>query len=122
MLLRVLAVLLLTTLPWSGIDAQTFNPRACGGATVVTTGGAAVVALTGKVNGYYIVNPLSATDHGLGAVEPLYIDTTTTATTTASGTNAALAPGQPFGGIFGSNTNVSVNATTSGHNFTCVRW
>jgi hypothetical protein len=119
MFLRVLAILLLTALP---LYAQTVTPRACGGATSVTTGGAAVVALTGKVNGYYIVNPLSATDQGIGAVEPLYIDTTTTATTTASGTNAALAPGQPFGGIFGSTTNVSVNAATSGHNFTCVRW
>ncbi len=122
MIFRILAALLLTAIPIYGIAAQTVTPRACGGATSVATGGTAVVALTGKVNGYYIVNPLSATDQGLGAVEPLYIDTTTTATTTASGTNAALAPGQPFGGIFGSSTNVSVNAASSGHNFTCVRW
>ncbi len=118
MFLRILPVLLLLSVPAA---AQNVKPHACDKTTVVT-GGSAVVAISGPVNGYYIVNPLTTIDEGIGTVEPLYVDTTTTATTTGSGTNTALAPGQPFYGIGGSNVAVSVNAATSSHAFSCVRW
>jgi hypothetical protein len=100
------------------------TPNACDTATVAT-GGTAVSPLstTTVLNGGYITNPLTSTDQGIGAAEALYIDPTTTATTTGNGTNLSLAAGQSF--YFPSGTdlkNVSVNAATSGHKFTCARW
>ena len=100
---------------------QPFRPRACD-VTTVSTGGTAVTAISGPVNGYYIFNPLLAVDQGIGAAEPLYIDTVGTATTSGNATNSAIAPGQAFYGIGLTNTTVSVNAATTGHAFTCVRW
>lgn len=117
---HVLWLILLLLLPATA-QAQVTKPRACNNTTVVT-GGTAVVAISGASNGYYIANPASATDQGLGSTEALYVDTTQAATTAGSGTNAALAAGQPFYGIAGSNVSVSVNAASSGHAFTCVRW
>jgi hypothetical protein len=113
--------LLLLVLGTALAHAQQVNPRPCDN-TTVATGGTAVVVISGIANGYYIYNPLTTTDQGLGTVEALYVDTTTTSTTTGSGTNTSLAAGQPFYGIPGSKVSVSVNAATSGHKFTCVRW
>lgn len=101
--------------------AQQVTPRA-GTTTTVATGGTAVTAMSGPSNGCYIVNPLTATDQGLGSVEPLYIDPTTTATTTGSTTNTAIAPGQTWFCVPYSTLPVSVNAASSGHAFVVVRW
>ncbi len=113
-------IALCCTYTWSA-QAQSVTPRACA-VTAITTGGTAVTVLTGPANGYYVFNPLSATDQGIVSAEALYIDPTQTAVTTGSGTNASLAPGQVFYGIGSSSLGVSVNAATSSHAFTCVRW
>lgn len=96
-------------------------PRACD-VTTVTTGGTAVNAFSGPVNGYYIVNPLTLADEGIVAAEPLLLNPAGAATAAANGTTEALPPGAIFAGIAGSTGPVSINAVTSGHKFTCVRW
>jgi hypothetical protein len=101
--------------------AQQVTPRG-GAVTVVTTGGTAVTAISGPSNGCYIINPLTTTDEGLGLTEPLYVDPTTAATTAGNVTNVALAPGQPWFCPANSTLPVSVNAASSGHKFTVVRW
>lgn len=117
LLLSLLAVCL--ALPaWA---QQPVAPRACALFTV-TTGTTAVSPITGPVNGGYILNPLSATDQGIGAAEVLYVDPVATATTTGNGTNNTLQPGQVYNLVPGSNQTVSVNAATSGHKFVCERW
>lgn len=116
--LLVASLLGLLALP---AGAQQTNPR--GGMTfTVATGGTAVTVMSGPSNGCYIVNPLTTTDEGISPVEPLYIDPTTTATTTGNTTNTAVAPGQPWFCIPNSSLPVSVNAATTGHKFVVVRW
>jgi len=121
---RFLAVLLLVSITALPAGAQVL--QACGGPTTVTTGGTAVTPITGPLNGYTITNPVTATDQGIGAAEPIYIDPTKAATLTGNGTNAAILPGQSYSGPFvvagTASATVSVNATTSGHKFTCTRW
>lgn len=95
---------------------------AAGTAHAIVTGGTALTAVTGPVNGCYIVNPLSATDEGISTVEPLYVNPVTTATTTGNSTTAALQPGQTFTCVPGQSTSVSVNATTTSHAFVVVKW
>lgn len=118
--LWLLALILLPAVAQAA-QAQTVKPRACN-ATTVATGGTAVVAISGQVGGYYIANPATAADQGLGSTEQLYVDPTKTATLSGNGTNAPLVAGQPFYGVGGTNVSVSVNAASSGHTFTCVRW
>jgi hypothetical protein len=99
-------------------------PRACGGVTVVATGGQAVAPYTpGSSNGGYIYNPLSATDQGIATAENLYLNPTAAAGTTGNGQTVALSPGQPWYIPAGVNLgSLTINAATSGHNFVCVRW
>jgi len=104
-----------------GARAQQVVPHACNASSVVT-GGTSTTAISGAYNGYFILNPLSAADEGLGAVEPLYVNPTGAATATGYGSTTALAPGTPFYGVPNSNVSVGVNAASSGHNFVCVRW
>jgi hypothetical protein len=89
-------------------------------ASVITTGGTAVVAVGPAPNGGFIANPASATDQGLDAVETLYVNPVTAATEAANGTTFALAPGQSWELIPGQTTNTSVNAASSGHKFSVV--
>ena len=99
-------------------------PRACTTTTVVT-GGTAVTAVSGPVNGGWIVNPLTATDQGIGAAEPLYVDNTSaTPGTTGNGTTTAIAAGGSYSLIPSTNGSyvVGINAATSGHKIACVRW
>ena len=117
---RFLVALMLCALSVPAFAQIPPQPRACN-TTTVATGGTAVTAISGPYNGYFIVNPLSATDEGV-AVEPLYVDPTTTATGTGNATNSALAPGQPYYASTPGVGPVSVNAASSGHKFTCVRW
>ena len=98
----------------SSAIAQTNNPRA-GITNTITTGGAAVNAVPSPVIGCYIVNPAAAT-------ESLFVDPTTTATTSVNGTNIALAAGQSWYCVPYSLKPVSVNALTSGHTFSVVIW
>ena len=48
--------------------------------------------------------------------------TSSNATVAGFGTNTAIAPGNSYSGIPGSTGNISVNAATNGHRFTCVHW
>ena len=90
--------------------------------SLVTTGGTAVTVLTGPANGCYITNPLTNTDEGIMTAEALYVDPTTTATTTGNGTTVSLVPGQTWFCPPYSSVAVSVNAASSGHAFVVVRW
>lgn len=94
---------------------------AAGTNSTVTTGGTAVTAVT-PTNGCQVINPLTATDEGIGAVEPLYLNIVTTATTAANGSTVALAPGQGFLCVPGQTTAVSMNAATSGHKASVFKW
>jgi hypothetical protein len=89
--------------------------------TTVTIGGTAVVALSGAVTGFYIVNPATAADQGV-TVEPLFVDPVNTATVVGNGTNSSIAAGNSYSGVPSSSATISVNAATAGHKFTCVRW
>ena len=88
--------------------------------SIVASGGTAVVAAGPTANGIIITNPLTATDQGIGSAEPLYINPVTTAGVAGNGTTFALAPGQSWSLNFGQTTNTSVNAPTSGHQFSVV--
>ena len=101
--------------------AQQVTPRP-GAVSIVTTGGTAVTAVPGPSNGCYIINPLSTADQGVSPAEPLYVDPTTAATTAGNATNTAIAPGQPWFCVPNSTVSVSVNAASSGHKYTVVRW
>ena len=82
--------------------------------STVPSGGTAVPAAPGGVNGGFITNPATAT-------EPLYVDPTgANATLGAGGTTFALQPGQTWNLIPGQTTPTTVNAATNGHSFSCV--
>ncbi len=122
MIFKTLVILLLS---FGVANAQQpLQTRACD-ADHVVTGGTPVVALTGPFNGGFIVNPLLSADQGGGSVEPLNLNLVGTAAAAGSinGTTFALPAGSTFnlpsGGLSAS---ISVNATTSGHKFTCTRW
>jgi hypothetical protein len=92
----------------------------------ISVGGTPQNAVAANPNGGYITNPYTAVDQGLGAgaaPEPLFIDPTgAAATTQANGTTFRLEPGQTWFLIPGQSTTTSVNAATSGHNFSVVNW
>jgi hypothetical protein len=86
------------------------------------TAGTAVDAIPANQAGGYVVNPLSAADQGLATAEPLYVDPTGAATTTANGTTVALQPGQSFAVIPNATTTLSVASASASHKFTAVCW
>lgn len=102
--------------------AQTRVTPSAGIVSTITTGGTAVTVLNGPANGCYITNPLTAIDQGISPAEALYIDPTTTATTTGNGTTVSLVPGQTWFCPPYSSVAVSVNAATTAHAFVVVRW
>lgn len=117
-----LAVWFLIFVPFGAL-AQTGNvtPFVCP-IVSVTTGGTAVKAIPGPVNGAVIANPSDAT-------ETLFVDQVMTATTTKSGSNYPLAAGQSWyvvphsvGPAGSAPKGVSVNAATSAHSFFCIMW
>ena len=98
-----------------------------GNASVVTSGGTAVVAVLAVpagINGGFITNPLYAADQGIATAENLYVDITgnTPGSTAGSGngTTVALSPGQTYPLVPGQTTAVLVNAASPGHKFTCI--
>ena len=91
-----------------------------GALTAVPTGGMSVVAIYGGVQGAIIWNPVTATDQGLEAAELLYVDPTGPAFLFANKTCVELVPGQFYFVPPGDNTNVWVNANSSGHRFSCI--
>jgi len=95
-----------------------------GSVALVTTGGTAVNAVVGPVNGCYIANPSTATDQGISTAETLYVDPVSTATTAGSITNFGLTSGRAWTcpSAIPSGRSVSVNAATNSHKFTVVVW
>jgi hypothetical protein len=102
-----------------------FQPTALT-ASVVATGGVAVIAVTGSVNGGWISNPPSAAAQNLSETENLYVDMVSApgaTDATGNGTTQILVPGQSFTipplalGHY-----VYVNAATSGHRFSGEVW
>jgi hypothetical protein len=101
---------------------QAVTPAA-GTAHVIVTGGTAVTVVTGPVKGCYIQNPYTATDEGIATAETAYVNSVTTATTSAlNGTSTPLPPGAPFYCPAGMTGNVSANAPTSSHSLVVVVW
>jgi hypothetical protein len=94
------------------------------GTNSVTSGtpGVAVIAVPANQSGGYIVNPLLATDQGLGSAETLYVNQVTTAALQANGTTVALAPGQSYTVIPGTTSPVTASSSSPNHKFTCVCW
>lgn len=116
---RLLAVLPLVLMPVAALAQNApvpVNPRACL-VTTVTTGGTAVTAYSGPVNGFLLKNPIAATEN-------LEVNFVGTATTTESGTTYALPAGGTlsFTTMLGASFSLSVNAATSAHAFVCSVW
>lgn len=89
--------------------------------TQITTGGQAVQAAPPGIAGGYIVNPMSATDQGLSAAEPLAVDVVGQCVMVqGNGTIVLLWPGEKFDLPANSTNPVYVNANSSGHKFTVV--
>jgi hypothetical protein len=91
-----------------------------GSASAIASGGVAVQAAPGNINGGYITNPASAADQGLVTPENLYINPVTAASLEANGTTVVLSPGQTFSLIPGTTLPTWANAETTGHQFTVV--
>lgn len=88
----------------------------------VATGGDAVNAVPANPNGGFITNPAAAVDQGLVTAENLYVNAVGAATLNGNGTTFALAPGQSWPIIPGQTTPTSVNAPSSGHQFSVTYW
>lgn len=92
--------------------------------SVVTSGGSAVQAAPGQINGGYITNPASEVDQNVNPPEDLLIDQVSNSSTLASllgyGTTIRLPPGGSISLIPGTTLPTFANATTSGHRFTVV--
>jgi len=93
-----------------------------GSASEIVVGGTAVVAAPGNINGGVITNPYTAADQGIGSAEPLYVNPVGPAGLAGNGTTFALQPGQSWTMIPGQTTSTSVNAASSGHEFSVVVW
>lgn len=91
-----------------------------GAASIVRTGGEAVTAIFGPMLGGIITNPAGAADQGIAVIEPLYVDIVNPANVGETATTAAIQPGGSFIVPLGLETNVSVNAATSGHRFSAI--
>jgi len=93
--------------------------------SVVSVGGTAVTPVAANPNGGFIQNPYSADDQGLADPEVMYVDPVTTpgsAPGDGHGTTFVLYPGQMWNIIAGQTTPTQVNAASSGHRFSVVRW
>jgi len=90
--------------------------------TTILTGGEPITAIFGPVIGGIIVNPQTAQDQGISVVEPLYIDVVNLAASHETSTTISLQPGQSYALPTNLASNVSVNASTSGHKFSAFIW
>lgn len=87
---------------------------------VVGVGGTAVTVAPGGINGGYITNPAAAADQGLVAAEDLFVDPVGSAGLGGNGTTFRIPPGGTWAMIPGQTTPTTVNANSSGHQFTVV--
>src|ERR1700680_1245837 len=90
--------------------------------SVVGMGGTAVQAVPGNVNGGYITNPVAAVDQGLAVAEDLFVSPVGAAALGGHGATFRIPPGGTWNIIPGQTTPTSVNAVSSGHNFSVVYW
>jgi len=88
----------------------------------VAAGGTSVEVFPGGINGGIITNPVAAADQGLGAAETLYVSPVGAADVHGNNITFALSPGQTWTAIPGQTTPTTVNANSSGHKFTAVRY
>jgi len=108
-----------------GVDGSGFTPKAAA-ASSITTGGTAVSALVGPINGGYIYNPASAAGQKIATAEDLNFNLVGAAGSgdaNGNGSNMTLAPG--FGWnipALAAGVTLSVNAATSSHAFTVFAW
>jgi len=93
-----------------------------GAASIVKVGGSPVLAAVGPIKGGFLTNPLTVEGQAIGTVEPLFFNLVGDAALAAGGNTFQLNPGDTFQipddlamGAF-----VSVNAATSGHQFSVV--
>lgn len=91
-----------------------------GAASVVETGGQAVTAIYGPVQGGVIFNPATPDEQGIDVVEPLFVDIVRTAGIVETATTIPIQPGQSFYLPADQVNSVSVNAATSGHKFSVI--
>ena len=86
----------------------------------VKVGGTPVVAIYSNMAGGIIQNPASAADQGIAAAEPLFVNFAGDATLGQIGSTIELDLGESVTVPPGDARDVSVNAATSGHLFSCV--
>lgn len=102
-----------------------FNPRPLSNWQIVT-GGIALPAVTGPLNGGFLTNPINSTAQGIAAAENLYIDLVSPpGATDATGNNTTVIvqPGQNFVlPPLAAGVNVWINAATTGHKITGEVW
>ena len=92
-------------------------------ASVVSTGGTAVVAVGANPNGGIITNPATSTDQGgISIAEPLYVNPVGTAALLGNGTTFRIEPGGSWTIIAGQTTQTTVNAASNGHKFSVISW
>ena len=92
--------------------------------TVIAMGGVGVMVIPPGAYGGYIWNPYTASDQGIGATEPLYVNPIQAPSLQGFGATSVLYPGAgPWTvPVPKSTAGVFVNAATSGHQFTVVYW
>jgi hypothetical protein len=88
----------------------------------VINGGQPVTAIFGGIAGGLITNPANAADQGIANVEVLFYDLVNPAGSSESVTTVPLQPGQSVVLPAGLASNVSVNASTTGHRFSAIVW
>jgi hypothetical protein len=91
-----------------------------GAASSILVGGSPVTAVYGGVLGGFIQNPALAVDQGLPLVENLYVDMVNAAALAETATTVPLPPGGTFVIPRGLQTNISINAASSGHQFSVI--
>jgi hypothetical protein len=107
------------------IPVQQVTPVAATSSTI-TTGGTAVIIVTGPCNGGYVTNPVNAAAQGLSVTENAYLDFVNTPGSTdsaANGTTILIEPGQNFTlPPLAPGSNLKANAASNGHKLTVVVW
>ena len=108
----------------AGGGGITSTPVAFTGAYSITAGTTAqqLEAAAGITNSCSIINPSSATEQGIGSAESLFVNFVTTATLLSGGTTIELLPGFGIGCPPKTTVAISVNATTTGHKFSGMKW
>lgn len=102
---------------------MTITPVAANNYEVVT-GGMAVTLFSADVSGGLMVNPSNPDDQDIsGTVEDVFVDPTgAVAVLQGNGTCFRIPPGGAWNAIPGQDTTTSMNAATSGHKTSAIKW